>query len=292
MKLDLCDKGANMNYKDIFSVNTIIPNLEASNKYEVIDALVTILKEKKKISDKEQILSEVISRELSESTGLENGLAIPHARTKEINKIITAIARIPQGVDFVSQDRNLTHIAILICYPPGQDSAYLHLISEISQVLRNKENLNLLVKSKTSKEIYSNLIDLLEKNDSRITKTSKKTSSKEDETITDISPTTEKPQEIYLLIRLQFYEEQYNSSPRKKKYYMEKIKNTRSLITPRILDHYDRLKKNKYPPVVPIEGNICKGCNTAVPNEFLNHLIQNRDKINYCPNCRRFVYLP
>ncbi|MCX8064436.1 MAG: PTS sugar transporter subunit IIA [Candidatus Hydrogenedentes bacterium] len=279
-----------MNYKAFFSAATIIPNLNATSKYEVITALVDVLQKKNKISDREKILSEVIRRESVSSTGIENGLAIPHAVIKEIDKIVTSIARIPKGIDFVSQDRKPTYFAVLICYPPSQDPVYLNLLSGISRVFLKKENLDTLLKQKNSKDIYKTLINLLENSD-EIINVSKKDHDK-DIKISEVPNIPDAPQDIHLIIRLQWCEYELKSSPRKKKEILEKIKNLRSLISPAILKFYDKLKVQKFPAVVPIEGNICKGCNTSVPNEFLSHLIQNRDKINYCPNCKRFVYLP
>lgn len=284
MDLELFKKGTEMNYKNIFSVSTIIPNLEATTKYEVITSLVDILKEKKKIEDRDEVLNEVIRRESLASTGFENGLAIPHAVVKSLDKIVTSIARIPNGIDFISQDKKPTFFVILICYPPNLQLVYLNLLSGISKLFMNKENIELLLKQKTGKDIHKTLIKLLELNDKIC-----KEAETDDIGLKDLPKATDKP--IYLLIKLQMYEGETRSSGKKKKEFQETIKNIRALIPPEILNFYDRLSKHKFPPVVPIEGNVCKGCNTTVPNEFLSQLVLNREKINYCPNCRRIVYL-
>ncbi len=282
-------KGAKMNYKDIIPVSTIIPNLEAVTKHDVLTALVDILKEKKKITNRDEVLNEVFRREALSSTGLENGLATPHALIKSIDNIVTAIARIPKGVDFIAQDKKPTYFAVLICYPPSQQLGYLTLISGISSIFTDEKKIAQLFKQKTSKDIHSTLIKFLEQEDKILKPVGIAETSPQ-----EIPEPPKKPENIsliFLLIKLQFYEHEVKYAKRGKKTIQEKIRNIRALIPKQILDFYDKISTTKFPPVVPIEGNICKGCNTAVPNEFLNQLTQNKEKINYCPNCRRIVYL-
>jgi len=287
MSESISKKGSDMDYKKIFNVSTIIPDLDAKTKYEVISTLVSLLEKKKKISNKEEVLNEVIKREALLSTGFENGIAMPHAVIRSLDKIVTSIARIPKGIDFVSHDKKPTYLVFLVCYPPQLNNTYLWLTSAISNVFREKENVNLLLYQKTSKDIHKTLVKLLENNDKIY-----ETSSGTDTTSRDLPENVNNPMEFKsLLIRLQKLEEEIKPGKRTNISSVEKVRNIRSLIPEEMLNIYDKLKKHKYPPVVPIEGNVCKGCNMVVPNEFLNQLIQNREKIFYCPNCRRIVYL-
>ncbi|HOV33646.1 MAG TPA: PTS sugar transporter subunit IIA [Candidatus Hydrogenedens sp.] len=276
-----------MDFEKIFNPKTIIPSLEVQTKQEVFHSLVDILKAEDKIFNREEVLSALIDRESVDSTGLGNGLGLPHAIIREINKITTAIARIPNGVDFVAQDRRPVYFVILVCYPPTQNSAYLNLLASISKVFQEKENLQAIIKQTTSKAIYDKLIELIKMND----EPPKKTEVKQiPETRESPIPTSISLPEIHLLIRLQVQEEDIKHATRGKKQLQQKIDNLRSLISKNTLNHYDRLKIQRPPAIVPIEGDTCHGCYMTLSTDFLQRVRQEHDNLYTCPNCRRFVY--
>ncbi len=157
------EEGQYMEFEKYFNVKTIIPNLKSKSKQEVLTELVKVLEKENKIPGNTNILSAIIERESVDSTGVGNGLAIPHAVVRDVNKIITAIARIPEGVDFVAQDRKPVYLAIMICYPTTQSHIYLNLLASISKVFQKKENLQAVLKLNSAKEIYEKIIELLNK---------------------------------------------------------------------------------------------------------------------------------
>ncbi|HOK09519.1 MAG TPA: PTS sugar transporter subunit IIA [Candidatus Hydrogenedens sp.] len=277
-----------MDFEKFFSPKTIIPKLEAQSKQEVISSLVDLLKEESKITDREKVLSAVIERESVDSTGVGNGIALPHASIRGLNKIITAIARIPDGIDFVAQDRKPVFLVILICYPPTQNHVYLSLLSSVSKVFSKKENVQTIIKQTSAKAIHDKLLDLLLKQDeqNKLSHLEKKP----DERVLITPPPSGPVPEILLLIRLQMIEEEFKVATRGKKQLQQKIDNLRSLISKDTLQHYDKLKERRPPAVVPIEGNTCHGCFMTLSTDFVQRVKQEKDNLFLCPLCRRFVY--
>ncbi len=276
-----------MDFEKYFSPKTIIPSLEVQTKQEIFSSLVDILKAENKISDREKVLSALIERESVDSTGVGNGLGLPHAIVRGLSKVTTAIARIPNGIDFVAQDRRPVFFVILICYPPTQNSVYLNLLASISKVFQDKENLQAITKQTTSKDIYDKLVELLKAYDEQPREI--QTEQISDSKVTPI-PTSVSLPEIHLLIRLQVHEEDIKHATRGKKQLQQKIDNLRSLISKNALNHYDRLKMQRPPAVVPIEGDTCHGCYMTLSTDFVQRVRQEHDSLYTCPNCRRFVY--
>ncbi len=280
-------KGQVMDFDKYFNIETIIPLLEPKSKQDVLSTLVEVIKKENKIPEGEDILSAIIERESIDSTGVGNGLALPHARIRDLKKIITAVARIPGGVDFVAQDRNPVFLTIMICYPPTLSHVYLSLLASISKVFQKKENLQAMIKQTTAKAIYEKLLELLNKLDEH----TKPTSVKKKISIGDREHASSSTiSEIHLLIRLQLHDEELKGNPKGKKQIQQKIDNLRSLISTKTLGHYDQLKEKRPPAVVPIEGDRCQGCYMALHTDFVQNVRQEQDNLYMCPNCKRYVY--
>ncbi len=282
------NEGQGMDFDKYFNIKTIIPTLEVKTKQEVISSLVEVIERENKIPEGANILASIIERESVDSTGVGSGLALPHTSIRDLNKIVTAVARIPNGIDFVAQDRKPVFFAIMICYPPSQSSVYLSLVSSISKIFHKKENIQTIIKQTTAKAIYEKLLELLSKLDepTKLNTVKKKISTPDEKPVSTSSVIPE----IHLLIRLQLHEEELRNNTRGKKQLQQKIDNLRSLISEKTLQHYDKLKAKKPPAVVPIEGDRCHGCYMTLHTDFVQRVRQETDNLYTCPTCRRFVY--
>ena len=83
----------------------VLPQLEATNKAGVVRELTHLLYDKKKIPDVAVALDQIVAREATESTGIGNGIAVPHARIPGMKSLACAVGRAPRGLDFMSVDR-------------------------------------------------------------------------------------------------------------------------------------------------------------------------------------------
>ncbi|MCQ2604114.1 MAG: PTS sugar transporter subunit IIA [Spirochaetia bacterium] len=127
--------------------------LEAKSKPEVIRELVDLLKSAGKIEDADSVFNAVITRENMGSTGLENGIAVPHAKTNKVPSLVLAIGIAPEGVDFDSLDGEPSNLFFLLLAPPSQSGPHIEALSEIARLTRSSSFCKVLLNAKSAKEI-------------------------------------------------------------------------------------------------------------------------------------------
>ena len=127
--------------------------LEAKTKPDVIKELVDVLKNAGKIEDAESVFRAVMLRENMGSTGLEKGIAVPHAKTHKVNNLVLAIGVSPEGVDFDSLDGEPSKLFFLLIATPQQAGPHIEALSEIARLTRSSNFCKLLLNAKTPKEI-------------------------------------------------------------------------------------------------------------------------------------------
>ena len=127
--------------------------LEAKTKPDVIKELVDVLKKAGKIEDAESVFRAVMLRENMGSTGLEKGIAVPHAKTHKVSNLVLAIGISPEGVDFDSLDGEPSKLFFLLISTPQQAGPHIEALSEIARLTRSSNFCKLLLNAKTPKEI-------------------------------------------------------------------------------------------------------------------------------------------
>jgi len=129
-----------MKIMDFLCKDAIEVNLEATKKKEALMELINKLVAANRIKEnsKEKILQALLEREKLGSTGIGQGIAIPHAKTDKITEIVCAIGTSLKGVEFDALDGENVHIIFLLVAP--QDSAGMHLkvLAKISRLLKDK----------------------------------------------------------------------------------------------------------------------------------------------------------
>jgi mannitol/fructose-specific phosphotransferase system IIA component (Ntr-type) len=146
-----------MNLGDILSPEQIIPELQASDRWQAIDELLNKLVETGKIKAeyREQIASVVKKRESSMSTGIGFGIGIPHASTDLIYEVIGALGRSTRGVNFDALDNQPVRLVQLFLVPQGQFQKHLHTLAGIAKLLHNKEFRQALEEAPDAGAMYS-----------------------------------------------------------------------------------------------------------------------------------------
>ncbi len=129
----------------------LIP-LESSGKEKVIEELVNVLFSKGKIKDKEIALKEVLEREKTMSTGLQNGLAVPHVRTRNVDEVQIAVGISKKGINFESLD-NLPSKVFFLILSPEEKSPHLEILASIGSFFREKDFSEKVVESKSAREL-------------------------------------------------------------------------------------------------------------------------------------------
>ena len=130
-----------MNLGDILSLETILPDLAATNRWEAIDELIQQLVNTTKIKAeyRDAIVAVVKKRESSMSTGIGFGIGIPHASTDLIQEVVGALGRSKKGIDFDALDNQPVNLVMLFLVPQGQFQKHLHTLANIAKLLHIKE---------------------------------------------------------------------------------------------------------------------------------------------------------
>lgn len=117
----------------------IIMDIHSREKLEAIKELVDHMVAKKFVKNGEEFLQALAKRENLESTGIGNGIAIPHARTDSVKDLLLAFARSPEGVDFSSIDGKPSYLIFLIASPEQKKSEYIMALAKLSRLLRKRD---------------------------------------------------------------------------------------------------------------------------------------------------------
>ncbi len=111
------------------------------SKDEILKILVDLIKKNSDaLKDEDNFYENILAREELGSTGIGQGIAIPHARSEKIEKIVIAIALLENRVDFSSLDGEDVNLVILVGAPKGQNREYLSLVSQLTRTFRDKNS--------------------------------------------------------------------------------------------------------------------------------------------------------
>ena len=142
-----------MDIRDLLMTDLMIMDLKATTKNEVIDEMVHNLFVKGIIDDEEVYKKDILKREAESSTGMGEGIAIPHAHDTAVKKPAVMFARSVNGVDYRSMDGQPAHLFFMIAAPEGGDNTHLQALAALSQVLMNPDVVNALKAADTPQKV-------------------------------------------------------------------------------------------------------------------------------------------
>jgi len=134
-----------MRLSEILKPQNIRIPIESQSKTEAIGELVALLAQNGELSDAQSVRAAVLEREATRTTGIGNGLAIPHGKAAGLNHLVMAIGRPRQPIDFQSIDGKPVTIIWLLCSPPDQTAPHIHALARISRLMtldKFRANLN------------------------------------------------------------------------------------------------------------------------------------------------------
>ncbi|GHT37811.1 PTS sugar transporter subunit IIA [Endomicrobiia bacterium] len=133
--------------------STIVVDLKSTDKKSIITELVDVLKNTKKLMKPDEILNAVLEREKLGSTGIGQGVAIPHGKTNVLDGHIGVLGISRNGVEFNSLDGELVHIIFILVGPAEVAEQHLKALSRISKLFRSKLLRENIIKAKTAEEV-------------------------------------------------------------------------------------------------------------------------------------------
>lgn len=142
-----------MGFLELLNKDIIKVPLEASTKNTVIEELVNLIDAHGGLKNREQVLREVLKREILCSTGLERGIAIPHAKTEAVEDMVMAVGIAPKGIDFEALDGNPSNLFFLILAPPDQAGPHIEVLSDIARVTKSNAVCRLLLAAADADEV-------------------------------------------------------------------------------------------------------------------------------------------
>ena len=143
-----------MKIMDYLDEEWVIADLQGTDKASILKELSSVLVKPCKATSGEELLQVLLDREKLGSTGIGEGIAIPHGRLKKLKKFFISFGRSVQGVDFDSIDRKPSHLFFLVMAPENSAVDNLKLLSRIVTLLKEPSFKKRLIEASTRKELF------------------------------------------------------------------------------------------------------------------------------------------
>ena len=144
-----------MRITDLLDIRSIALDAAPKSKQETLDAAVALMVKSGKITDEDAYRAQVYAREEESTTGIGEGIAIPHGKCDAVNKPGLAAMVIPNGVDFDSLDGEPVTLLFLIAAPNTKDNVHLDVLSKLSMMLMDEEFTKSLRNARTPEEFLA-----------------------------------------------------------------------------------------------------------------------------------------
>ena len=124
-----------MKIQDVLRKDVMLLDLQATSKEAVIDEMITSLVDKGYVTDFEVFKTGILNREAQTTTGLGDGIAMPHAKNAAVKEATVLFAKSNKGVDYASLDGQPTDLFFMIAAPEGANDTHLAALAELSKYL-------------------------------------------------------------------------------------------------------------------------------------------------------------
>lgn len=140
----------------IVSSSALSVDLQGKTKESIMSELVDLLIDSKQLDGKKkaEVVEDLLKRESMMSTGMQNGIALPHAKTTAVDHVVAAVGISKDGVDFASLDKIPSKIFVLTLASKEHPHAYLQSMSEISRFLSKDENRAKMIACRTTIQLF------------------------------------------------------------------------------------------------------------------------------------------
>lgn len=146
-----------MEIQDILTKNSVVLSLKAKSKKQALEEMAGYAADATGVSDR-QIFDVLLERERLGTTGIGNGIAIPHGKLPQLDDLFGCFARLDEPVDFDSIDNEPVDLIFLLLAPESAGADHLKALARISRVLRNNASCDKLRTALTSGDVYELLI--------------------------------------------------------------------------------------------------------------------------------------
>jgi PTS system nitrogen regulatory IIA component len=156
-----------MQLSEIIDDNCIIPDLKARDKKGVLEELAEVLSNHDLSIDREALVKVLVEREHLGSTGIGDGVAIPHGKLDGVERPVISFGRSKDGLDFDSMDGQPACLFFLLVAPENSSGVHLQVLAKIAKMLKNSAFRKKLMEASTAAELYQAIIQTDEEARSR-----------------------------------------------------------------------------------------------------------------------------
>jgi PTS system fructose-specific IIC component len=142
---------------ELLDTNSILPNLRAESKEAAIEELVEALDRAGRVADRGAVLDAVLEREQAMSTGLEDGVAVPHAKSAAVSTLTAALGIKREGLDFESADGKPTKIVFLLVAEQNNPGPHVRALAKLARLLSDPAMRTALINARTAQEILDTI---------------------------------------------------------------------------------------------------------------------------------------
>jgi mannitol/fructose-specific phosphotransferase system IIA component (Ntr-type) len=147
-----------MRLTDVLKPENIRVPLVATNKTDAITELVHLLEANGEISSGKSVLASVLEREGTRTTGIGNGLAIPHGKCAGTDHLVMAIGKPLQPIDFQSIDGRPVTLIWLLTSPPDKTGPHIHALARISRLMTIEKFRQALAAARSAQDVYNTIV--------------------------------------------------------------------------------------------------------------------------------------
>jgi Ca2+-transporting ATPase len=143
-----------MKISDFLDRQLVEAHLKSHTKDEVLDEIVNRISTGKKIKNKQEVLEKILARERQITTGIGNGVAIPHTRIENLKEAVLFVGLSKHGINFSSTDGRPVHLIVLFLTPLLESELHLKILSKVGTLLNNGVLVEQLMHCSTNDELY------------------------------------------------------------------------------------------------------------------------------------------
>ncbi|MFT8362479.1 MAG: fructose-specific PTS transporter subunit EIIC [Sporolactobacillus sp.] len=142
-----------MKITDLMIERAMVMDMQASSKEAAIDELIASLEKNGRINDRVLFKQMILKREAESSTGIGEGIAMPHAKTKAVNEATVIFGRSKKGVDYEALDGKPSHLFFMIAAPEGAANTHLQTLAALSRLLIDQEFVDQVKNAATAADV-------------------------------------------------------------------------------------------------------------------------------------------
>ena len=147
-----------MHIVDFLTKDLILTELKATTKNEVISEFAQAIAQARPTLNKEVISNILLEREKLGSTGIQDGIAIPHGKLDTLPGILVAFGRSKRGIDFQAHDAQATYLFFVLLAPESATGTHLKILARLSRLLKGTDLRTQLINAKDAETIYQVLL--------------------------------------------------------------------------------------------------------------------------------------